>query len=176
MKNVIKNSSILVCLSFLVSFTSYGQNNFSNEVSSLDNIITALYASISGEKGEPRQWELFSTLFTENAQLIPTGQNEEGKIGFQSWSPSEYKEQANEWLVSNGFHETETHRVVDSYGPVVHVFSTYDSRNSKKDEKPFARGINSIQLLNDGERWWIMNIYWSAETEANPIPDKYLSH
>ena len=44
------------------------------------------------------------------------------------------------------------------------------------DEKPFARGINSIQLLNDGNRWWIMNIYWSSETEANPIPDKYLSH
>jgi len=176
MKNVIKTSSILVCLSFLFSITTYGQNDYSKEVSSLDNIITALYASISGEKGEPRQWELFTTLFTENAQLIPTFKNKEGKIGFQSMSPAEYKEGNGEWLVTNGFHETETHRVTETYGPVVHVFSTYDSRNSKNDEKPFARGINSIQLLNDGERWWIMNIYWSAETTENPIPDKYLSH
>jgi hypothetical protein len=26
--------------------------------------------------------------------------------------------------------------------------------------EPFMRGINSIQLFNDGKRWWIVNIYW----------------
>jgi hypothetical protein len=39
---------------------------------------------------------------------------------------------------------------------------------------PFARGINSIQLMNDGKRWWIINIYWMQESEENPIPEKYL--
>jgi len=39
---------------------------------------------------------------------------------------------------------------------------------------PFMRGINSIQLLNDDNRWWIINIYWTQESEENPIPDMYL--
>ena len=148
--------------------------DFTKETSSLDNIVDALYASISGEKGEPRQWELFHTLFTENAQLIPTGRNQQGKLGFQSWTPQQYHDNADLWLTENGFHETEIHRVTESYGPVVHIFSTYESRNSINDPKPFARGINSIQLFNDGNRWWIMSIYWSGETANNPIPKKYL--
>ncbi|MGK0428346.1 MAG: hypothetical protein ACJAUR_002467 [Ulvibacter sp.] len=36
------------------------------------------------------------------------------------------------------------------------------------------RGINSIQLLDDGNRWWIVNIYWTQESEENPIPNEYL--
>jgi hypothetical protein len=54
------------------------------------------------------------------------------------------------------------------------VFSTYESYRSEADEEPFARGINSIQLLNDGSRWWIINIYWTAESKNNPIPVEYL--
>jgi hypothetical protein len=36
------------------------------------------------------------------------------------------------------------------------------------------RGINSIQLFNDGKRWWIVNIYWQQESAENRIPEKYL--
>jgi hypothetical protein len=38
------------------------------------------------------------------------------------------------------------------------------------------RGINSIQLFNDGKRWWIVNVYWSQETKRNLIPQEYLPH
>ncbi|MEM6806000.1 MAG: hypothetical protein AAF696_31675, partial [Bacteroidota bacterium] len=60
-------------------------------------------------------------------------------------------------------------------GSMVHLWSTYDSFHTSTDEKPFARGINSIQLMHDGSRWWIMQIYWLGETEDNPLPEKYLS-
>ena len=60
------------------------------------------------------------------------------------------------------------------YGNVVHVFSTYESRHAASDKTPFARGINSFQLLNDGKRWWIITIYWLAETPDNPLPKQYL--
>ena len=176
MKKVIKYLAFVTGSLVLFSTNSFGQEDYQKQVSNIDEIVTALYASISGEKGEPRQWDLFNTLFTENAQLIPTGKNDEGKIGFRSMTPKYYEENNGKWLVENGFHETEIYRVTDTYGPVVHIFSTYESRRSKSDEEPFARGINSIQLLNDGERWWIMNVYWSSETEDNPIPQKYLPH
>ena len=57
---------------------------------------------------------------------------------------------------------------------MTHAFSTYESRRKANDEKPFARGINSIQLLNDGKRWWVVTVYWQAERPDSPIPAQYL--
>ena len=45
------------------------------------------------------------------------------------------------------------------------VFSTYECYHNLEEERPFMRGINSIQLLNDGERWWIVNVFWTHETQ-----------
>ena len=56
----------------------------------------------------------------------------------------------------------------------MHVWSTYESYRTMDDPAPFARGINSIQLLHDGERWWIVNIYWAGEREGLTIPQQYL--
>jgi hypothetical protein len=52
------------------------------------------------------------------------------------------------------------------------VFSTYESRHAPGDAKPFQRGINSIQLYNDGQRWWIVNLLWRAEGDKNPLPER----
>ena len=166
---------IAICLMTLALSDLNAQNSEkAYDVTSVDGIITALYQSISGEKGEPRNWEMFNDLFSPDAKLIPTGKDDKGKTNYGYWTPAEYKGQAEAYLVENGFHEIEIYRVTESYGPILHLFSTYESRNSIKDEEPFNRGINSIQLLFDGERWWIMNIFWSHETKENPIPAKYL--
>jgi hypothetical protein len=90
MKKVIKYLAFVTGSLVLFSTNSFGQEDYQKEVSNIDEIVTALYASISGEKGEPRQWELFHTLFTENAQLIPTGKNEEGKFVFLSITQKNY--------------------------------------------------------------------------------------
>ncbi len=172
----VNNSLVLFFVCFVVFTNVNAQDTIREEVKTLDGIIEALYGSISGEAGVDRDWELFHVLFTENAQLVPTGKNEEGVVGFRSMKPSGYSENADSYLKENGFFENEIYRVKEEYGPVVHVFSTYESRRSAADEEPFARGINSIQLFNDGNRWWIMTIYWSAETKDNPLPDKYLPH
>jgi hypothetical protein len=52
------------------------------------------------------------------------------------------------------------------------VFSSYESRHSPAD-KPFERGINSIQLLNDGTRWWVISILWDTERAGNRLPAKF---
>jgi hypothetical protein len=78
-------------------------------------------------------------------------------------------------LEKNGFFETEIARQVEQYGGVVHAFSTYESRHKAEDPAPFVRGINSIQLFNDGQRWWVVTILWEGERPDNPIPQKYLT-
>lgn len=150
-----------------------GQSNQSKyDLSTIDGTIEALYASISGEKGEERDWETFRMLFKDGAKLIPTGLNQQGNVVLRYQTPEQYIERSGPWLVENGFFEEEIHREVDCYDPIAHVFSTYTSRNTK-DGELIARGINSIQLLNDGERWWVVNIYWVGESEERPIPEVY---
>ncbi len=147
---------------------------YADDVVGLDNILAALYASISGEKGERRDWDRFRNLFIPEARLMPSSKNQEGKVGYRIMSPDEYVARSGKWLEENGFHEVEISREEVAYGSLVHVFSTYESYRSKADEKPFARGINSIQLMNDGERWWVIQIYWLGETEALPLPTEFL--
>jgi hypothetical protein len=77
-------------------------------------------------------------------------------------------------LEKEGFFERESARKTEAFGQIAHVFSTYESRHAAEDAKPFQRGINSIQLMNDGKRWWIVTIFWQGEDEKNPLPEKYL--
>ena len=76
-------------------------------------------------------------------------------------------------LVEDGFREREVHRVEERFGVLVHVFSTYEALRGE-ETKPFMRGINSIQLFNDGKRWWLLTVAWTAETPEQPLPAKYL--
>jgi len=146
----------------------------SSKVKSLDSTIKTLYEVISGEKGVERNWELFKFLFKPEAKLIPSGKDDKGIYKVRYMTPDDYIESSGDWLVKNGFFEKEIHRIVNTFGNITQVFSTYESFTSASDDKPFMRGINSIQLLNDGERWWVINIYWSQETNVYPIPKKYL--
>ncbi|MEM1001829.1 MAG: hypothetical protein AAGH46_04185, partial [Bacteroidota bacterium] len=148
--------------------------DYSKYVETLDSTLETLYSVISGEKGEERDWELFKYLFDENARLIPSGKNMDNLTAVRFMTPQEYIDTSGKWLVENGFYEVELHRETDTFGHIAQVFSTYESYKSKSDSAPFMRGINSIQLLYNGERWIILNIYWMQENEQNPIPSEYL--
>jgi hypothetical protein len=50
--------------------------------------------------------------------------------------------------------------------------TTYEARD-REDGAPIARGINSIQLLFDQGRWWIVSVMWDNETRENPIPGEF---
>jgi hypothetical protein len=143
------------------------------DVGSLDSIMKAVYAVISGNAGQTRDWDRFRSLFHKDARLIPAGKNKDGVVGARAFTPEEYITRASPMFAKEGFFESELARRVEMYGSIAHVFSTYESRHAAGD-KPFARGINSFQLLNDGKRWWVVTIYWQAETPENPLPKEYL--
>lgn len=168
-----KKSILILFLSPL--FIQAQINDYSKKVQSIDSTIETLYSVISGDKGVARDWKLFRYLFHKDAKLIPSGTNKEGKTGVRFMSPDEYINTSGKWLFENGFHEKEIGRTTERFGNIVHVFSTYESFRTKADTAPFMRGINSIQLLYDGNRWWILNVYWMAENPKNKIPKKYLN-
>ncbi len=143
------------------------------DVASPDAIIAALYDVISGAAGQKRDWDRFRSLFIPNARLIPTGRAQNGAGRHRVMTPEEYAAGSGPVLERDGFYEREIGRKMERYGNIVHVMSAYDSKRTLADAQPFARGINSIQLWNDGTRWYVVTIFWEAETASNPIPDSY---
>jgi hypothetical protein len=144
------------------------------DVATIESIIRASYETLSGPAGQPRDWDRQRTLFLPEAHSIRTGKLPDGSVACRVMTTSEYIAQINDWLVQNGFFEREIHRVVEQFGNIAHVFSTYESHRNADDPQPFMRGINSFQLLSDGRRWWIVNIMWQHESPEYPIPSKYL--
>ena len=140
------------------------------DVESLDAIMAAVYDVISGGKGVERDWDRFRSLFAPGARLIPVGRTAPN-TPFQAlvWTVDEYIERAGAQLMAGGFFEDEIGRTVETYGHVVHAFSSYQSKRTP-DGEVFARGINSFQLLNDGTRWWVVTIYWQGGNSRQPDP------
>ena len=157
----------------LFSITATAQlKDYSTDVTSAEAITAALYNTISGDPGQGRDWDRFRNLFKPESRLIPTRKSETGELSIKSLAPEEYIELFSARIVT-GFFEKELHRAAESYGTVTHVFSTYETRE-KKDGPVTNRGINSIQLFNDGKRYYIVNIFWCAESMGFPLPEKYL--
>ncbi|MBC7562534.1 MAG: hypothetical protein H7305_06410 [Gemmatimonadaceae bacterium] len=146
-----------------------------SEVESVDAILKSLYDVISGPAGQERDWNRFRSLLLPNARLMPTRVNPDGTAAVAVLSADDYVRTGGPSLVKSGFFEREISRKVERYGSVLHAFSTYESRRTADpNETPFARGINSIQLLKDGNRWWVVTIYWDSERPGNEIPAEYL--
>jgi hypothetical protein len=149
-------------------------SDYSENVATVDSTIKTFYKAISGKKGEKRDWTLFKFLFHADAKLITAGKNNDREFLVNYMSAADYVKNTEKWMVTNGFIQKEISRKSEVFGKMAHVFSTYECFINDNMEAPEMRGINSIQLLNDGERWWIMNVYWTKESWLNPIPSQYL--
>ena len=144
------------------------------DVSSVNAIIAAVYDVISGSAGQKRNWDRMRTLFVPDARLMSTGKRPTGEFVRRVLSVEDYISGSGPFLEKDGFFETEIGRKTEQYGNIVHLFSTYESKRTRADEKPFMRGINSFQLWNDGKRWWVISILWQSESQETPIPEKYI--
>jgi hypothetical protein len=147
------------------------------DVESIDAIIAATYDVISGPRGKSRDWERERSLFYPGARLMPTatiaGRNDV-ELAPQILDVEGYIARVEPLFEKSSFYEKEIARRVESFGSIAHVWSTYESRHDPSDPAPFMRGINSIQLFNDGRRWWVLSIYWQHESTQQPLPKQYL--
>jgi hypothetical protein len=76
-------------------------------------------------------------------------------------------------LVRDGFFERDIHRVMERFGNVVHVWSSYEF-TQKADGPVLGRGVNSLQLYWDGSRWWITSAAWDGERPNNRLRPPFL--
>lgn len=139
-----------------------------DDVKSVDSILAALYGVISGPAGE-RDWDRFRSLFLAQGRLTSATKNPDGSWRVRPMSVEDYAKGAGGYFAQHAFYESPIVNRIETFGNVTQVFSSYESRHAP-GEAPFARGINSIQLLYDGSRWWIVSILWDQERSDNPLP------
>jgi hypothetical protein len=174
----------IVCAMLVASIAS-GQSTRSRpapapaDAASVDAIVSALYASVSHGPDGSADFDRLRGIYLYVGMFIPP---KRAGADFSVMDVDALAERSRKTAASRkesgtaatGFFEREIARRTDCFGNVCQVFSTYESRHSPADAKPFERGINSIQLLRDGSRWWIASVAWDAERPDNPLPPEYL--
>lgn len=146
---------------------------------SVDSIVAALYQSVSHPADHEPDWNRMRTIVLPVGMFIPPKKPQEDL--FTVLDVDAFEERVRKGASAmkakgeaTGFSEREISRRTDCFGNVCQVFSTYEARLAPSDEKPFVRGINSIQLVRDGKRWWIASVVWDTERADNSIPADYL--
>ena len=70
-----------------------------------------------------------------------------------------------------GFHEREVSRRVDDLGGVVHVLSAYETKRHPAAIDRLGQGVNSIQLVREGDGWRVVSLCWDEEALRGPTID-----
>jgi hypothetical protein len=144
-----------------------------SDVASVDAIMVAIYQSISGPAGD-RTLDRFRSLMLPNARLTSSIVDEHGHASVKQWSVDEFVAEVRPVFATNAFYESALVNRVQRFGNMAQVFTSYASRSEPKGE-PFQRGINSMQLMYDGKRWWVVSILWDIERPGNALP-KAMQH
>lgn len=139
------------------------------DLHSIDDVIAAMYASISGEPGT-QDWPLSRMLFHPEARMVRTRLDDDGKPIALSFSVDEYQANAGELLKDIPFYEIEIARHTERFGNIANVYSAYEAYNAPDGGDLIKRGMNMIHLFDDGTRWWIMHMIWDDEREGLKLP------
>jgi hypothetical protein len=143
-----------------------------DDVKSIDGVMRAYYEVVSGPAGSTPDRARDEFLHHPDALIGMPVRDSSGTETLVTMSLAGFYERAG-GVRDVAFYEWEISRRVERFGMIAHVWSTYAS-SERPDGDPQSRGINSIQLHFDGERWWIMGWIYDRERPGKAIPEEYL--
>jgi hypothetical protein len=158
-----------------ICFSQNANDDSTEDLGTVDGIIHSLYDVISGPVGQDRDWNQFRNLFAEDARMYIAVPDKDSGSVLKTITPEEYAQRNQTRLADEGFSEEELYRITNTYGAGTQVFSTYESHfTNKNGEEEITKGINNIQLYFDGERYFIVSIFWDANAKNIQVPERYL--
>ncbi len=120
------------------------------------SITNALYETISASKNQNRDWSRFRALFFDDARFTMALQTPKFN-GLIETDIEELIQLTKQHYKASGFYEIEYEKKVIRYYNLASVYSTFQIKYDLSNKKPLMRGLNHFQLLNDGDRWWIIS-------------------
>ncbi len=145
------------------------------DVSTIEGVIAALYRSVSFEAGGAPDWQLLRSLMLPGAVLA---QPMRGSDQVELLTVDQYIGRFREALESStlrttGFHETVARLSTTSFGRTAHCHVVFEPRTDPASAEPLGRGVDSVQLVQTGGRWWIAAIATEIERPGQPIPEAF---
>jgi len=156
-----------LCISMIFTTNALAQSsNFCSAkapsfASDLNAIVPALYDIVSGDAGSEKNWSLMQSLFVEGAIITPVF-HENQQPTTNPMSVDNFIELNKKVSKNINFYESEVKSRVFQYGHMATILSHYESRN-KIGAKPYSEGVNSFQLLNDGNTWCVVSVTWDSD-------------
>lgn len=161
-------TTVLVLLFVLPAFAQ--EHPRDEDVKTVDGIINAYYEIVSGPAGSIPDWDRDLAIHIPDAQVIIMSNDSEGNLVANRMTIAGFHERTGN-VRKSGFFEYEINRVTQEYGAMTHVWSTYEWK-TEEDGPVGGRGINSIQLYHDGDRYWIAAEIFDSRNL--PVPEAYL--
>lgn len=137
------------------------------------SLVQALYAIVSGPADSARDWARLRRLHAPGALITPTQHHHGLAFAAAPQSLEQFIALNERLFAGRGFFERELHQRLEIFGHIAHLWSSYETRE-QADGPVQARGVNSFQLLNDGEKWCVLSATWDGETASHPIPVNFL--
>jgi len=126
----------------------------------LDEVIAAMYASFSFERGERPDRQRQSEIFAPGARLVRV--NDDGVFEFDLASFQRNLEEMIDSGTLVSFWEGELWRETRQFSDIAHVLSGYETRTTRGGEVLY-RAVKSIQAFQRNNRWWISAMLWRRE-------------
>ncbi|MEO8671591.1 MAG: hypothetical protein ABI411_09785 [Tahibacter sp.] len=142
------------------------QEEWLEQARHIETLVPAIYACISGKAGAARDWSRFRYLQRPDALSLRNLLHDDGRIEAQVFGVEAYIANVEPFFAQNDFFEFETAQRIERFGQIAHVWSSYEARPSPGSPTLLKRGANSIQLHNDGARWWVVSTIWDNEREG----------
>lgn len=153
----------------IVTSNAVGQQHESAAVNSIDGIVNEVLATISGDSTVTRDVEKLRMLFTADATLRALAIAPDGSRQLRTFNLEEFARIVRDYYSGTNFYEYELKKTVNEYNGIAQAFQGYEVKGPRGIEK----GINSYQLYNDGQRWWIISILWVSDRNGVELPEEY---
>ena len=145
-----------------------------DELRAIEATIGELYRSFNFDAGGEADWELLRSLLIDGAVFVaPVGEDESPRAigadefidGFRAWILTSPQRES-------GFHERSVHVRADVFGKVAHAYVVFEGF-VPGDGRTKTRGLDSIQLVLDGERWRVVSFMTQYAGAQSPVPARF---
>ena len=133
-----------------------------------ETLVRALYDIGSGPANSAKDWARLERLHAPGAIITPTQHSRSVAFAAAPQALSNFIALNERLFADRGFHEREIFQRVQRFGHIAHVWSAYETREHPGGPVQ-GRGINSFQLLNDGQRWCVLSATWDTDTPEHPM-------
>lgn len=164
--------NFVLLFSLLLSTFLVAQNQ-EEDRKAIDQVVAKLYKAISFTNGEGANDEVLKSIHYSEAivGLVDTSR-------IRMFSEREFREKNSEAFNKNNvisFVEKELSHLTHVYGGVATRFSTYEFTVKLANRERTIRGINSMQLIKDPEKGWLIHSTIFSDNGSYPeVPKLYL--